>query len=64
VKNEPSPFLKYSSLGLQLAASLGLAGWAGHWLDGVMGYNAFFLLLFVSIMFAGMMYRLYRSNLD
>ncbi|MBX7125915.1 MAG: AtpZ/AtpI family protein [Cyclobacteriaceae bacterium] len=56
--------MKYSSLGLQLAASLGLAGWAGHWLDGVMGYNAFFLLLFVSIMFAGMMYRLYRSNLD
>ncbi len=55
-------FLKYSSLGLQLVAGIGLAAWLGHWLDGQMqlGFPVF-LLSFVFITFGGMMYQLYRS---
>ena len=55
-------FFALVSLGLQLFMSLGLAGWAGHWLDGVFGFQSLFLILFLFLMFAGIMYKLYRSN--
>ncbi len=69
---EPSPrkklktisnsYLKYSSLGLQLFAAIGLFGWAGYKLDQYLniGFPAF-MLFFGFAAFGGMMYKVYRS---
>jgi len=55
-------FLKYSSLGLQLVAGIGLAAWLGHWLDNYLQWKfPVFLLSFVFISFGGMIYQLYKS---
>lgn len=64
---EPSPrkrspyndYIKYSSLGLQLLAAIGLAGYLGHRLDLWLGFKfPVFLLLFGLGIFAGMIYKL------
>lgn len=62
-KPKPSnDFLKYSSLGLQLVAGIGLAAWLGYKLDQYLHLKfPAFLLGFVFITFGGMMYQLYRS---
>ncbi len=55
-------FLKYSSLGLQLLATIAAAGWIGYQLDKYLKLSfPAFLLGFILISFAGMMYKLYRS---
>ncbi|MFM7195166.1 MAG: AtpZ/AtpI family protein [Bacteroidota bacterium] len=62
-KREPlNPFLKYSSLAIQMVAIIALAAWAGLELDAALhtGFPVF-LLLFVFMAFGGMMYRLYIS---
>ncbi|MBK5277508.1 MAG: AtpZ/AtpI family protein [Bacteroidia bacterium] len=61
-KEEPTSFLRYSSLGLQLMVSIGLAAWAGLTLDQFFELKfPVFLLLLVLLSFAGSMYQLYRS---
>lgn len=62
-KRKPSnDFLKYSSLGIQLVAGIGLAGWLGYKLDEHLELKfPVFLLSFVLLTFCGMMYQLYRS---
>ncbi|MCE2994001.1 MAG: AtpZ/AtpI family protein [Cyclobacteriaceae bacterium] len=61
-KNPDNTFLKYSSLGLQLLATIGAAGWIGFQIDSYFGYRfPVFLLVFVVIAFSGMMYKMYRS---
>ncbi len=62
-KREPlNPFLKYSSLAIQMVAMLALAAWAGMEADAALGLGfPLFLLLFVLIVFAGMVYRLYKD---
>ena len=62
-KPKPSnDFLKYSSLGLQLLAGIGLAAWLGHWLDNYSEIKfPAFLLTLVFLTFGGMMYQLYKS---
>jgi F0F1-type ATP synthase assembly protein I len=62
-KQKPyNDFLKYSGLGIQLVAGIGLAAWLGHWLDNHFQLNfPVFLLSLVFISFGGMMYQLYRS---
>ena len=63
-KREPlNPFLRYSSLALQMVAMISLAAWAGVKLDKALDL-AFpvFLLLFVLLSFGGMMYKLYRET--
>lgn len=32
-------YLRYSGLGFQMAAVIGLGTWAGHWLDGRTGWH-------------------------
>jgi ATP synthase protein I len=62
-KQKPTnDFLKYSGLGMQLLAGIGLAAWLGYKLDQYFQFKfPLFLLGFVLITFAGMMYQLYRS---
>ncbi|MFZ5999767.1 MAG: AtpZ/AtpI family protein [Bacteroidota bacterium] len=62
-KQKPyNDFLKYSGLGLQLLAGIGLSAWVGHLIDGYFGFSfPVFLLSFVMLSFGGMMYQLYRS---
>ncbi len=55
-------YLKYSSLGLQLLAAIGVFGWLGYKLDRFLGIRfPAFMLLFGLLAFAGMMYQVYRS---
>jgi hypothetical protein len=55
-------YLRYSSLALQLLATMGLFGWLGHRLDQYLDLEfPVFLLTFVMLAFGGMMYHLYRS---
>jgi len=68
---EPSPnkklktynnYLKYSSLGLQLLAAMGVFGWLGYKLDRYLGIKfPAFMLLFGFVAFGGMMYQVYKS---
>jgi F0F1-type ATP synthase assembly protein I len=62
-KPKPSnDFLKYSSLGIQLVAGIGLAAWLGYKLDRFLDLKfPAFLLGFVFVTFGGMMFQLYRS---
>jgi hypothetical protein len=61
-RRKPSPsndYLRYSSLGLQLLASIGMAGYLGHLLDKKLGIQfPAFMLLFGFGVFAGMIYKL------
>lgn len=62
-KQKPyNSYLKYSGLGLQLFATIGLAAWAGLKLDQYLGLKfPAFLLGFVFIAFGGSMYLLYKG---
>ena len=55
-------YLKYSSLGLQLLAAIGVFGWLGHKLDQYLNLKfPAFMLFFGLAAFGGMMYQVYRS---
>lgn len=55
-------YLKYSSLGIQLLAALGVFGWLGFELDQYLELKfPVFMLLFGFGAFGGMMYQVYRS---
>lgn len=55
-------YLRYSSLGLQLLAAIGIAGWGGYKLDQYLQWKfPAFMLLFGFIAFGGMIYQIYRS---
>jgi hypothetical protein len=55
-------FLKYSSLGLQLLVTIGIAAWVGIKIDSYLQLKfPAFLLTLVFVSFAGMIYRLYKS---
>lgn len=57
-----SSFLKYSSLGIQLLVTIGLAAYLGLTLDQYLQLKfPAFLISFVLLSFAGMMYQLYRT---
>lgn len=61
-KKPVNSFLKYSGLGLQMMASIGIAAWLGVKLDNYLELKfPFFLLTFVFLMFGGLMYQLYRT---
>jgi len=62
MKNQPNAFLKYSGLGIQMVAAIGVAAWLGLKLDEYLGLEfPVFLLTFVFLVFGGLMYQLYRS---
>lgn len=62
-QNKPvNNFLKYSGLGIQMLASIGVGAWLGMKLDQYLELKfPVFLLTFVFVIFGGMMYQLYRS---
>ncbi len=62
---EPKPsdsYLKYSSFALQLFGGVGFAAWVGYRLDKhfALGFPVF-LLLFILLVFGGLMYQMYKS---
>jgi F0F1-type ATP synthase assembly protein I len=69
--HEPSPnkkakayntYLKYSSLGFQLLAVIGVFGWLGYELDQFLDIRfPVFMLSFGLLAFGGMMFQVYRS---
>jgi hypothetical protein len=61
-KKTVNNFLKYSGLGMQMMATIGIAAWLGLKLDQYLELKfPAFLLTFVFVAFGGMMYQLYRS---
>lgn len=64
-EQKPKPsnsYLKYSSLALQLLVTIGLFAWLGYKVDGWLKLKyPIFLIVFVFVAFAGMMYQLYKS---
>ncbi len=59
---QSNSFLKYSSLGIQLISSIGIAGAIGYWIDSKMNLKfPVFLLGLILITFGGAMYKLYRD---
>jgi FtsH-binding integral membrane protein len=61
-ENPQNNFLKYSSLGLQLLVTIGVAAWIGIKIDSYLQLKfPAFLLMLVFVSFGGMIYKLYRS---
>jgi ATP synthase protein I len=62
-ESKPSnSFLKYSSLGLQLLATIAVSGFLGFWIDKKLDSKfPVFLLLFILVSFGGMIYKLYQD---
>jgi F0F1-type ATP synthase assembly protein I len=62
-KEKPvNTFLKYSGLGLQMMVSIGIGAWLGLKLDRYFELKfPVFLLMFVFLIFGGLMFQLYRS---
>ena len=55
-------YLKYSGLGIQLLAAIGLFGWLGYVVDQYLKIEfPVFMLLFGFMAFGGMMYQVYKS---
>lgn len=63
--DRPQPsdsWLKYSTLAIQLLATIALFGWLGFKLDRYLNFTfPLFMFLFGLLAFAGMVYQLYRS---
>jgi F0F1-type ATP synthase assembly protein I len=60
--NQTNGYLRYSGLGIQLLAAIGVAGWAGYELDQYLQIKfPAFMLLFGFLAFGGMMFQIYRS---
>ena len=61
-KKPVNNFLKYSGLGIQMLASIGIGAWLGLKLDKYLELKfPAFLLTFVFVIFGALMYQLYRS---
>ena len=55
-------YLKYSSLAMQMVATIGVAAWAGHKADLYFTLKfPVFLFTLTFLAFGGVMYKLYRS---
>lgn len=55
-------YVRYSGFAFQLLGGIGLSGWAGYKLDQYLGLKfPAFLLSFVLLAFAGMLYQMYRK---
>jgi hypothetical protein len=52
-------YLRYSQVGIQFFAAVGLCTWGGIWLDGKLGTKVLFTLLGLAFGFAGGFYALY-----
>ncbi len=56
-----SEVYRYAGLGLQFAATIGLFGFAGHWVYGRVGTHPWLLILGVFLGFAAGLYYLTRK---
>lgn len=60
--SQTNSYLRYSGFAFQLLGGIGLAGWAGYRLDKYLSFRfPIFTLLFVMMVFAGMLYQMYRK---
>lgn len=53
-------YSRYAGLGIQLAATIGLFAWGGHWLDGKIGTRPIFLIAGVLLGFVGALISMVR----
>ena len=61
-KKQPNSLIKYSGLGLQMLAALGVGAWLGLKLDQYLELKyPIFLITFVFVLFGGVMVQLYRN---
>lgn len=56
--------LRYTGLGFQLAASLGLMSWLGYWIDTQLGTLPLFMVLLMLLTLAGNIYKLAKPQKD
>ena len=56
--------LKYTGLGFQLAATLGIMGWLGYWIDNRLGTLPLFLVILLLAGLFGSIYLLLKSQKD
>ena len=62
LKKDTNNYLKYSGLGLQMLATIGVAGWLGYKVDQYFELNfPAFMIGLGLIGFIGTMFQLYRS---
>lgn len=55
-------YLKYSSLAIQLLATIGISGWLGHLADQWLGFQYPVLMITLGFLgFAGIIYQTYRT---
>jgi F0F1-type ATP synthase assembly protein I len=60
--NQYNSYLKYSALGIQLLAALGICGWIGHKIDQWLQLKfPIFMLALGFLGFGGSLYQVYRS---
>lgn len=61
-KPPSNSFLKYSGFAFQLLGGIGIAGWLGYLLDERLAWGfPVFMLLFVLMALAGMLYQMSRK---
>lgn len=59
---QPNSLIKYSGLGLQMLVTLGVGAWLGLKLDQYLELKyPVFLIIFVFLLFGGLMYQLYKT---
>lgn len=64
-KKQYNTYLKYSGLAIQMVVTIGLAGFAGYWIDKQIGWGfPAFLLLFIMLALAGIIYGIIKSSKD
>ncbi|MGK7389318.1 MAG: AtpZ/AtpI family protein [Candidatus Cyclobacteriaceae bacterium M2_1C_046] len=58
-------YLRYSGLAIQMVVTIGMAGFAGFWIDRQIGWRfPLFLLLFIILALVGIIYGIIKSSKD
>ena len=58
-------YLKYSSLAMQMALTIGIATWIGYWIDRQLGFKfPLFMLLLMFASLGGILYRVIKNIQD
>lgn len=67
-KKEEKPYntyLKYSGLAIQMLVTIGIAGFAGFWIDQQIAWRfPLFLMLFIIMALVGIIYGIIKSSKD
>jgi hypothetical protein len=61
-KQPSNSYLRFGGFAFQLLGGIGVAGWLGHQIDRYFSFEfPAFMLLFIMIVFSGMLYQMYRK---